>query len=119
VAFDVNDFEHELPALTIPADDILTSGGYEKTRLARKCLAEGRRALENRDAKTALDEAAQAEALNPGFYENAFLQGRALLASNRKPEAAKAFASALVAHPPFLSERKQIEELLREAGGTN
>lgn len=119
VAFDVNDFDHELPALTIPADEVLTNGAFEKTRQAQKCLTDGRRMLKGGDAKAALDLATQAEALNPGFYGNAYLQGCSLLALNRKTEAAKALQTAQAEHPPFLSERKQIEELLRQTGGAN
>jgi hypothetical protein len=53
--------------------------------------------------------------LNPGFYENSFLRGRALLALNRNDDAAKAFETALAEHPAFLKERRELEDLLRRA----
>jgi len=95
VAFDVKDFSHELPALTIAPDETLASGEYDRARQARQCLSEGRRALKRRDAPGGLEFAKKAEALNPGFYENATLRGRALLALGRREEAEAAFASAL------------------------
>jgi hypothetical protein len=43
VAFDVNDFDRELPTLTVTDDPLLASGEFEKAKLAQKALA-GRRA---------------------------------------------------------------------------
>jgi hypothetical protein len=119
VAFDVNDFSHELPAMAIPADPVIAGGEYEHAQQARQFLADGLRALQNKDAQAGLDFAKKAEALNPGFYQNSFLRGRALLALNRKPEAAKAFATALSEQPAFLKEKQELEDLLRQAGGAN
>jgi isopenicillin-N N-acyltransferase like protein len=113
VAFDVNDFDRELPALTIGADETLASGEFEKARAARKKLADGERALKSRDAPTALMLAEQAEVLNPGFYQNAALRGRALQALERNDEAAKAFAAALDEHPAFLAEKQQLQDWLK------
>ena len=97
---------------------MLASGEFEKAKLAHKSLNEAQRALNNNDAQTALTAAEKAEANNPGFYQNAALRGRALLALNRSPEAAKAFEAALAAQPAFLSERQEIETLLKQAQGT-
>ncbi len=118
VAFDVNDFDRELPALTIGADETLVSGEFEKARAARKKLADGERALKSKNAPAALTLAEQAEALNPGFYQNAALRGRALRALGRNDEAAKAFAAALDEHPAFLAEKQQLEDWLKPARGT-
>lgn len=118
VAFDVNDFDRELPALTIGADETLVSGEFEKARAARKKLADGERALKNKDAPSALTLAEQAEALNPGFYQNAALRGRALRSLGRSDEAAKAFAAALDEHPAFLAEKQQLEDWLKPGRGT-
>lgn len=114
VAFDVNDFSRELPELTIPADAVLASGEYARAQQARQWLIKGRRALKNRDVQTALGSAKMADELNPGFYENAVLRGRALLAMDRRGEAARAFDAALAAHPAFLNERQELEAILRE-----
>jgi isopenicillin-N N-acyltransferase like protein len=118
VAFDVNDFDRELPAQTIPADPMLADGEFEKERKARQCLADGHHALKGKDAQTALAQADQAEALNPGFYRNATLRGLALLALGRREEAAKAFTTALAERPAFLTEKRELEELLRQAQQT-
>jgi hypothetical protein len=59
--------------------------------------------------------AERAESLNPGFYQNALLQGRALVALNRREEAAKAFGAALQQRPAFASERREIEKLLDQS----
>jgi tetratricopeptide (TPR) repeat protein len=115
VAFDVRDFSHELPERTVPADPVLASGEFERARQAQKCLADGQRALHGKDAKAALALAEEAESLNPGFYQNAALRGRALLALNRNQEAAASFERALTAHPAFLKEKKELEELLRQS----
>ncbi|HVU07697.1 MAG TPA: C45 family autoproteolytic acyltransferase/hydrolase [Verrucomicrobiae bacterium] len=114
VAFDVNDFSRELPELTIPADKTLTDGEFENERAALKCLADGERALKENDAATARQLAEKAETLNPGFYQNAMLHGRALLASGKNDEAAKAFQLALAEHPAFLKEKQEIESWLQQ-----
>ncbi len=119
VAFDVNDFSRELPELTIPADEVLASGEFDRMKQSRKILDDGLHALKNNDANAALDLAKKAETLNPGFYENFILEGRALLSLGKKSEAAKVFESALAAQPAFLSERQTVEELLRQARATN
>jgi len=113
VAFDVNDFDRELPDLTIGADETLASGEFEKARGARKILADGERALKRQDAQAALNLAEQAEVLNPGYYQNAALRGRALVALGHNDEAAKAFAAALDEHPAFLAEKRQLEAWLK------
>ncbi len=115
VAFDLQDFSHELPALTVTADATLASGEYQRAREAHQCLMDGQRALKKKDAKTALALAEKAEALNPGFYQNATLLGRALLASGRNDEAAQSFKTALAGHPAFLSEKRELESLLQQA----
>jgi predicted choloylglycine hydrolase len=119
VAFDMNDFSHELPELTVPADEILADGEYERTRQAQQFLADGNRALKNEDIAGALQLAEKAEALNPGFYQNSFLEGRALLILNRKDEAAQAFEKALSEQPAFLKEKQELEDLLRQAKDAN
>lgn len=115
VAFDVGDFSRELPERTVPPDPTLASGEFDRERQAQKDLAEGRHALQSRDARTALTLARQAETLNPGFYQNAALQGRALLASGRCPEAVQALKLALMEQPAFLKEKQELEALLRKA----
>jgi isopenicillin-N N-acyltransferase like protein len=119
VAFDVNDFNHELPELEVPADDVMTSGEFDRAKQAREFLKAGRRALKDQDAQSGLDFAKKAEALNPGFYENAFLEGRALLALGRRDDAAQAFGRALAAQPAFAGEKRELEELLRQAKAAN
>jgi len=119
VAFDMNDFNHELPELTVPADEVLASGEFERVKEAREFLKAGQRALKDRDAQSGLDFAKKAEALNPGFYENAYLEGRALLALGRREEAAQAFGRALAGQPAFLKEKQDLEELLRRAKAAN
>jgi hypothetical protein len=115
VAFDVNDFDRELPARAVPADASLASGEHEKARRAQKHLTDGHAALKNKDATAALTEAENAEKLNPGFYQNATLRGRALLALQRREEAATAFQDALSRQPAFLAEKQQLEALLKQA----
>lgn len=115
VAFDVQDFSRELPERAVEADAALASGEFDRARQAQKALAEGQRALRGRDLQTALKLSAKAESLNPGFYQNAALRGRALLALGRPTEAAQALAAALAAHPAFLKEKQDLEEWLRQA----
>jgi predicted negative regulator of RcsB-dependent stress response len=43
------------------------------------------------------------------------LRGRALLALDRKEEAAQSFEKALAEHPAFLQEQKELETLLQQA----
>lgn len=114
VAFDVANFSHELPELEVPADPVLASGEFERTRQAQKDLKEGRLALRKKDATKALEFAEQAEALNPGFYQNQMLRADALLALGRLTEAAAAAQSALAGRPAFLKEKEGLEGLLRQ-----
>jgi tetratricopeptide (TPR) repeat protein len=113
VAFDVNDFERKLPERALPADAALASGQQEKVRQARTLLRSGTRALKQGDAQTALKSAEEAETLNPGFYQNAALRGRALLKLGRRDEAKKELAAAIAAQPAFLAEKRELEEELR------
>ncbi len=113
VAFDVQDFSRELPNKTIPADAVLATDEFGRARQAKQFLADGNQALQNNDAPRALELSGQAESSNPGFYQNATLRGRALLALGRNNEAATAFELALAEHPAFLTEQQQIEDLLK------
>jgi isopenicillin-N N-acyltransferase like protein len=115
VAFDVNDFSRELNDMTIPADAMLDSGDFQRARQARQFLADGERALKKKEAQTALSLADKAESLNPGFYQNAALRGRALLALGKREEAEHSFSAALAAKPAFLNEKQELEALLRQA----
>jgi tetratricopeptide (TPR) repeat protein len=116
VAFDVGDFSHELPERAVEPDRTLSSGEFERTVESQKCLADGQRALKSKDARKALTLAEKAESLNPGFYQNSALQGSALLALGKSSEAAKAFSTALAAHPAFLKEKQELETLLKQSG---
>ena len=109
----MNDFDRLLPDRALPADAALPTGQHEKTRQSRGLLKSGARALKQRDAQAALKAAEEAEALNPGFYQNAALRGRALLALGRRDEAKLAFSAAIAAHPAFLAEKRELEEELR------
>ena len=115
VAFDVRDFSRELPERAVPPDPVLSTGEFDRARQAQKFLAEGRGALRSKEAQTARNLAEQAEALNPGFYQNATLRGRALLELGRREEAALAFEAALAARPAFLAEKRELEGLLQRA----
>jgi tetratricopeptide (TPR) repeat protein len=119
VAFDVQDFNHELPERTVPADGMVGSGEFANAREAQKTLGDGLKALKNKDPQNALAAAEKAEKLNPGFYANSWLRGRALLKLNRSAEAAKAFETALAEQPAFLKEKQEIETLLQQAQKSN
>ncbi len=113
VAFDVQDFSRELPENNVPADPVIASGEYDRTREAQKCLAEGEQALRKKDPQTALGLADKAELLNSGFYQNATLRGRALIALEKRDEAKHSFQAALAARPAFLKEKKELEKLTK------
>jgi predicted choloylglycine hydrolase len=117
VAFDVQDFSRELPERSVAPDAVISSGELEKIRQAQKSLTGAQHALKRNDPKAALAFAEKAEELNPHFYRNAALRGRALLALGRHAEAAQAFEAALSAKPAFLSEKRELEELLKQANG--
>jgi tetratricopeptide (TPR) repeat protein len=114
VAFNVSDFSNELPALTVPADATLASGEYERAKQAKQFLADGQDSLKDKNAQAALELADKAGAMNPGFYQNATLRGRALLALGRNNEAAQSFEKALAEHPAFLKEQQELAILLRQ-----
>jgi isopenicillin-N N-acyltransferase like protein len=115
VAFDVGDFSRELPERTVSSDPMLASGEFDRAKESQKDVAAGRSALRKKDATTALTLAEKAESLNPGFYQNTALQGRALLELGRFPEAARALEKSLEEHPAFLKEKQDLEVLLHQA----
>jgi hypothetical protein len=115
VAFDLQDFSHELPERTILPDPMLASGEFERARVARTNLLEGQHLLKEGKTQEALELADKAEALNPHFYQNSMLRGRALLALGKSSEAAHAFDTALSEQPAFLKERQELESLSQKA----
>ena len=110
--------EYYEKGMRVPDDVTLADGEYERARQSKQLLTDGNHALKKKDAETALKCATQAETLNPGFYPNAMLRGQALLALQRREEAATAFETALAEHPAFLKEKQQLEDLLRQARAT-
>ena len=96
---------------------MLEAGEFDRARQAQKSLGEGYRALKSRNADAALSAVEKAESLNPGFYQNATLQGRALLALGRNAEAIKAFEAAQGEQPAFRSERRELETLVKPRQG--
>ena len=115
VAFDVHNFSRELPERTVAADDLIAAGELEKARRAHKLLIDTQAALNRNDPQAALEFADKAEELNPRFYRNRALRGRALLALDRRSEAARDFEAALTAQPAFLSEKRELNALLEQA----
>lgn len=113
VAFDVADFGRRLPDQALSADPLLAAGEFERTRAAQLKLKSAEDALRGNDAKAALEAAEAAEKLNPGFYQNASVKGRALLAIGRRDEARVELQRALDARPAFAQERRELEEMLR------
>jgi predicted choloylglycine hydrolase len=111
VAVDVNDFHRELPERAVPADLF----AYEQYQTAHRALEDGRAALKRNDAVAAGRLAQQAEELNPGYYQNSWLLGEALLMQGDKPASVKALRDAQAWQPALGGERKKIEELLRAA----
>lgn len=115
-AYDVKDFRRR-PDLDVPADPLVASGEFDRFRESKAALAEAERALASGDASRALEAARKAEALNPGLYVNAWMEGRALRAAGRKAEAAAALERALKAGPASTGEAKEIEGQMKEASG--
>jgi tetratricopeptide (TPR) repeat protein len=94
---------------------MVASGEFEKARSAHKSLGEAAKALQQGESAAALAAAEKAEANNPGFYQNAWLRGLALLGSGRNVESVAAFEAALAAQPAFQSEKQEIETSLQRA----
>jgi hypothetical protein len=115
VAFDVSDFSRELPERTVPPDPMLASGEYDRAKKAGKDLTEGRQALHDKNPSRALELAKEAEKLNPGFYQNAALEGRACVALGRPADAIKDLESALARRPAFSQETEELNALLLQA----
>ena len=114
IAFDVNDFERVLPERALKADPMQASGEYDRYVAARTALEKGRKALSRGKAEEAVKRAKEAEALNPGFYQNAWLLGEALLKQGRTDEARAALVTALRGEPAWGSERRRIKQLLAQ-----
>ena len=115
VAFDVQDFAHELPDKMVPADPALASGEFDAALMARNCLTMAQRALKDHRPHNALDLSDRAETLNPGFYQNAVARGRRCWRWTGRG-AGQAFQKALAEHPAFLKERKELEALCARRG---
>ena len=115
VAFDVNDFNHELPAQEWPAgSQVLATQEFAHFEQAEHDLTEGKTSAQKGDAAQALALAEQAEALNPGYYQNATLRGKALMTLGKAREAAAAFTAALAGQPAFAKERRDLEASLQK-----
>jgi len=117
VAFDVVDFQRQLPERAIPEDPWFSAGGYEQYREFRSRLAEGWTQLRGGDPQTALARAADAAALNPGFYAVSWLEAEALFALERFGEAEQACDAALDGAPALASERRRLKTLQAAAEG--
>jgi hypothetical protein len=113
-AFDVKDFRRR-PERDAAPDPLLASGEFDRYRESLARLAEAEEALKAGDSARALEAARKAEALNPGFYQNAWVEGRALLAAGRKAEAAAALERTLKAGPASAPEAKEIAERMKAA----
>jgi hypothetical protein len=115
VAFDVNDFNHELPDRAIGADPLLASGEYARYRQSVKELDDGWAAVKRKDPVAAVRSARRAEELNPGYYKNAWLLGEELLLQGDRVAAGRALQDAQARQPALGGERKRIEKLLQAA----
>lgn len=119
VAFDVANFERELPAQTLPADPMLASGEFDRYRKAEAQLADGRVALKRRDFTAALAAVRAAMTNNPGCYRNDWLEAEILAAQGQRSAAAASARRALDGHPPLAAERRKIERFLSGAAPSN
>ena len=115
VPFDVADFERMLPERTLPVDPIIRDDEFENATRSQDLMREAADALKADDAARALELADEAAVLNPAFYQIESLRGRALLALDRRAEAAAGFRAALDGSPAYHAERDEIETLLMEA----
>jgi isopenicillin-N N-acyltransferase-like protein len=118
VAFDVNDFSRRLPDRAFAPDPAIESGELERYRRSLSVLAAAEAALKAGDAVRALSLAVEADKLNPCFYRNAWMRGRALLALGRNVEAAESFREALDGEPAFAAEREELRLLAARAEET-
>ncbi len=117
VAFDVTAPEKPMPEQTLPADPMLTDGGYESYLAAKDSLDAGCDALNKGDLPAAERSARAAEARNPGYYQNAWLLARVLARQRKFTEAAAACRQALAGRPALGEERRKIAELLMQCTG--
>lgn len=111
VAFDLNRMDRELPERTV-AEDPMLAAGYPAHIEARRMLDEGWKAVRARQWPRAAERARAAEAKNPGFYENAWLLGEALLGQGDAAGATGALEAARRGAPALASERRRIDALL-------
>lgn len=117
VAFDVAAPEKSTPEQTLPADPMLTDGGYGRYLAAKDNLEAGNGALKRGDLHAAESSALAAEAMNPGDYQNAWLLAQVLARQRKFPEAAAACHRALAGRPALGEERAKIAGLLKRCTG--
>jgi hypothetical protein len=117
VAFDLQHMERPLLERTIPEDPLLAGGDYTRYLAAEATLKAGWAALKKGQARQALQCAQEAEQDNPGFYRNAWLRARSLLALGRRQEASAACDVALAGQPALGNERTKIKKLRQQALG--
>ncbi|OQW95009.1 MAG: hypothetical protein BWK77_08280 [Verrucomicrobia bacterium A1] len=111
VAFDVRRMDRELPELAVGEDPMLAAG-YPRHVASRQALDQGWKALRRRDWARAAGLARSADEANPGFYENAWLLGEALLGQGDAGGARAALEAARRGRPALASETRRIETLL-------
>lgn len=111
VAFDVQRMDRELPELAVGEDPMLAAG-YPAYLEARLVLDQGWKAVRARQWARAAELARAAEGTNPGFYENAWLLGEALLGQGDAAGARNALDAARRGCPALASETRRIDILL-------
>ena len=117
VAFDLNAPEKLLPEQALPADPILTDGGYAHYLASKTNLSDCYSALKKGELEAAKTFALQAETNNPGYYQNAWLLAEVLFRQGKRTEAAAACRRALDGQPALGGERRKIETLLKQCSG--
>ncbi len=112
VPFSISSFDAPSGAEAVPADALLTDGGYDAFLEARAALASAQKALDEGDAKTASALAGRAMQANPGYYEPYLVMGKAALALKDYENARKYLDAALAAYPPYQSQRDEVTALV-------
>ena len=117
IPFDVGNLRAASAGQTLPADARLASGAFARHQEAEKALKVGRLALSNNDFDNALVLSLKAEELNPGFYGNTWLTGKAWL-SKGGPSITNALPfllESLKRSPPYQHETLTIRAEVEQA----
>ncbi len=117
VPFGLDEFEKPKGAEIIPPDPMLANGSYERYVKSEAFVSRARELLKADRLEAAWQQAQSASELNPDWYQPWLLLGKIAWRQGRAQDAQKYLEAAGGHYPAYLSERREIQEMLVPLSG--